>query len=65
MADKPAKPVKPVKRTPRVPMPEQDPQVRSRNFQEVPLGYSPEQAQAEAARCLQCKKPVCIDGCPV
>jgi glutamate synthase (NADPH) small chain len=46
-------------------MPEQDPEVRRKNFQEVPLGYSVEQAQAEAARCLKCKKPVCVKGCPV
>jgi len=46
-------------------MPEQDPKVRVNNFKEVPLGYTPEMAQREAARCLQCKKPVCIDGCPV
>jgi len=46
-------------------MPEQDPQVRSRNFQEVPLGYTPEQALEEAARCVQCKKPLCVEGCPV
>ncbi|NQT12746.1 MAG: NADPH-dependent glutamate synthase [Planctomycetes bacterium] len=52
-------------RKPRVPMPEQDPKVRSRNFEEVPLGYSEEQAQAEAERCLQCKKPFCLKGCPV
>jgi len=50
---------------PRQPMPEQDPQVRRNNFDEVPLGYSPETAQLEAARCLQCKKPSCITGCPV
>ena len=49
----------------RVPMPEQDPLVRARNFAEVPLGYSPEQARAEAGRCLQCKKPGCMAGCPV
>ena len=49
----------------RVPMPEQDPLVRSGNFDEVPLGYSPAMAQAEASRCLQCKKPTCLDGCPV
>ncbi len=49
----------------RVPMPEQDPDVRKRNFQEVPLGYSVEQAQAEASRCLQCRKPSCVEGCPV
>ena len=46
-------------------MPEQDPKGRVNNFKEVPLGYTPEMAQREAARCLQCKKPVCIDGCPV
>jgi len=46
-------------------MPEQQPDVRSRNFDEVPLGYTAEQAQAEAARCLQCKKPKCMKGCPV
>ncbi|MHC4401181.1 MAG: NADPH-dependent glutamate synthase [Planctomycetota bacterium] len=63
-ADKPKKKKKPVRR-PRVPMPEQDPEVRSRNFEEVPLGYTPEQAQSEAARCLQCKKPFCLKGCPV
>jgi glutamate synthase (NADPH/NADH) small chain len=46
-------------------MPEQDPQVRANNFQEVPLGYTPEQAREEASRCLQCKKPLCVEGCPV
>ena len=46
-------------------MPEQEPQVRVDNFREVPLGYTPEQAQEEASRCLQCKKPFCIEGCPV
>ena len=49
----------------RVPMPEQDPEVRKRNFKEVPLGYSVEQAQMEASRCLQCRKPSCVEGCPV
>jgi len=49
----------------RVPMREQDPEVRVHNFEEVPLGYSPEEAQTEAARCLQCKKPLCMAGCPV
>jgi len=56
---------KPKKFKPRVPMPEQDPQTRIRNFQEVPLGYSVEEARAEASRCLQCKKPKCVEGCPV
>jgi glutamate synthase (NADPH/NADH) small chain len=49
----------------RVPMPEQDPAVRIGNFLEVPLGYSLEEAQAEAVRCLVCRKPQCIAGCPV
>ncbi|MFC1462812.1 NADPH-dependent glutamate synthase [Verrucomicrobiota bacterium] len=46
-------------------MPSQDPVARARNFNEVALGYSPEQAQLEAMRCLQCKKAPCIEGCPV
>lgn len=46
-------------------MREQDPKVRSRNFDEVPYGYSSEEARVEAERCLQCKKPGCVDGCPV
>ncbi len=46
-------------------MPEQEPKVRARNFDEVPFGYTPDLAQLEASRCLQCKKPKCIEGCPV
>ncbi|HEX5680263.1 MAG TPA: dihydropyrimidine dehydrogenase, partial [Desulfobacterales bacterium] len=46
-------------------MPEQEPKVRARNFIEVPTGYTPEMAKEEAARCLQCKNPGCVDGCPV
>jgi len=46
-------------------MPRQDPEVRSRNFAEVALGYSPEQAKQEASRCIQCPKQPCIAGCPV
>ena len=46
-------------------MPEQDPKERSRNFKEVPYGYTPELALKEANRCLQCKKPKCVEGCPV
>jgi len=46
-------------------MPEQDPAIRKNNFQEVPLGYSPETAKLEASRCIQCKKPTCMAGCPV
>jgi glutamate synthase (NADPH/NADH) small chain len=50
---------------PRVPMPEQEPYVRARNFLEVPLGLTPEMALQEAQRCLQCKNPGCVSGCPV
>ncbi len=49
----------------RTPMPEQDPAERVRNFYEVPLGYTAEQAMEEASRCIQCKKPLCVGGCPV
>ena len=49
----------------KVPMPEQDPKVRARNFKEVTLGYTPEQAIEEANRCLGCKNPKCVEGCPV
>ena len=47
------------------PMPEQEPLVRNKNFEEVALGYTPEMAMDEATRCLQCKKPLCVSGCPV
>ena len=50
---------------PRQKMPEQDPGVRVRNFDEVPLGYSAETAVLEAKRCIMCKKPGCVAGCPV
>ena len=46
-------------------MPEQDPAIRAHTFSEVNLGFSHLLAAAEAERCLQCKKPTCIDGCPV
>lgn len=46
-------------------MPNQDALVRSGNFEEVALGYNEETARTEAERCLQCKKPACIEGCPV
>ncbi|MFO8014976.1 MAG: sulfide/dihydroorotate dehydrogenase-like FAD/NAD-binding protein, partial [Phycisphaerae bacterium] len=49
----------------RVAMPERPPEERVRDFHEVPLGYTPEQARAEARRCLLCKKPQCVTGCPV
>jgi len=50
---------------PRQDMPEQDHRIRIKNFQEVPHGLTSEQAQLEAGRCLQCRKPGCVDGCPV
>ena len=47
------------------PMPSQDPMVRNKNFDEVALGYNEEMAIDEAKRCLQCKNPKCMGGCPV
>ena len=49
----------------KVPVPEQDAKVRSRNFEEVCLGYTREQAMEEATRCLNCKNKPCVGGCPV
>ncbi|MGN0361994.1 MAG: NADPH-dependent glutamate synthase [Bilifractor sp.] len=49
----------------KVPVREQDPMVRARNFDEVCLGYNQEEAMAESTRCLNCKKPKCVEGCPV
>ena len=49
----------------RVPMPMQEPAERIHNFQEVPTGYTPALAQREASRCLECKDPLCVRGCPV
>ncbi len=49
----------------KTPMPNQDPEVRAHNFEEVALGYTEEMAQQEAARCLNCKNPRCVQGCPV
>ena len=64
MGDKPKKkPAKEIKH--RVEMPCQPAHERVKNFREVALGYSPGQAQEEARRCLQCKKPLCVKGCPV
>ena len=50
---------------PRQRMPEQDPEERAHNFNEVPQGYTSGQARAEALRCIQCKNPACVQGCPV
>lgn len=49
----------------RVPVREQEPLVRAKNFDEVCLGYSEEEAVAEAERCLHCAKPLCVQSCPV
>ena len=49
----------------KTPMPEQEPQVRARNFKEVTLGYTAEMAVEEAGRCLGCRNPKCVEGCPV
>ncbi len=49
----------------RVPVREQEPKVRAANFEEVCLGYNKEEAMAEATRCIQCKNPQCVKGCPV
>lgn len=49
----------------KVQMPEQDPKVRARNFDEVTFGYTPEMAMKEAGRCLNCKTKPCVTGCPV
>ena len=49
----------------KVPMPEQDPNVRNKNFKEVVLGYTPEMAMEESTRCFHCKNKPCVAGCPV
>ena len=51
--------------TKKVPVREQEPSVRARNFDEVCLGYNDEEALLEASRCLSCKKPFCVEACPV
>ena len=49
----------------RVPVAEQEPKVRAKNFEEVCLGYTEEEAKEEAERCLNCRNPKCVVGCPV
>ncbi len=49
----------------KVPVPEQDPRIRNKNFEEVSLGYTEEMAISEAQRCLNCKNKPCMSGCPV
>jgi glutamate synthase (NADPH/NADH) small chain len=48
-----------------IPIHKQKPDVRRKNFNEVALGYTEEEALSETARCLQCKQPKCVSGCPV
>jgi len=62
--NKPKRTIKTIART-KTPIPEQEPEIRRMNFSEVALGYTEDQALAEAARCIHCKKPTCIAGCPV
>src|ERR1039458_847582 len=50
---------------PRTAIPEQPAKLRATNFDEVTLGYDQETAILEASRCIQCKKPKCVEGCPV
>ena len=49
----------------RVPVREQKPEIRAKNFEEVCLGYNEEEAVKESSRCLNCKNPKCMTGCPV
>jgi len=63
-SDKPEKKPKRPK-LPRTGMPERAAKVRATNFDEVTLGYNEDMAKLEASRCLQCKRPKCVDGCPV
>jgi glutamate synthase (NADPH/NADH) small chain len=50
---------------PRTPLPRRDPEERAKDFEEVALGFAIDAALAEARRCLQCKRPKCVEGCPV
>lgn len=62
--EKPKKTIKTIQPK-KTPIPEQKPEERKKNFKEVALGYTEEQALLEAERCIQCKNPLCIKGCPV
>ncbi len=64
MAERKPKPKPKIKKE-AIEMPKQEPNVRVKNFNEVALGYTEEQALEEASRCLQCVKPQCVSGCPV
>lgn len=65
MSSNPTKTKEKKERVPRQPMPEQEPAVRRKNFNEVPFGYTEETAIVEASRCIQCRNPLCVQGCPV
>ncbi|MEW6721329.1 MAG: NADPH-dependent glutamate synthase [Thermodesulfobacteriota bacterium] len=66
MADAPSAGARPKPfSVPRQPMPEQPPSVRVGNFKEVPYGLTPDLAILEASRCIQCRNPQCVKGCPV
>ncbi len=65
MSDKPELTMKERLKLPPMDMPQQDPGERIHNVNEVPTGYTLEMAQAEARRCIQCKRPFCTEGCPV
>ncbi len=65
MTDDKKKGKKKKEKIPRQKMAEQDPKERIKNFNEVPFGFNEEQARLEATRCIQCKKPKCVEGCPV
>ncbi len=65
MGDTKEKKEKKKDKLPRQVMPEQKADVRRHNFDEVPVGYTEQLAMQEASRCLQCKKPACVEGCPV
>jgi glutamate synthase (NADPH) small chain len=63
--DRPPRDLKERYRTPKQPMPEQDALERIKNFREVPFGLSAQAARTEAYRCIYCKDPACMAGCPV
>jgi glutamate synthase (NADPH/NADH) small chain len=65
MTDDRKKGKKKKEKIPRQKMAEQDPKERIKNFNEVPFGFNEEQAKLEATRCIQCKRPTCVEGCPV
>ncbi len=65
MEIKPPRDLKQRYATPKQKMPEQEPQARVKNFREVPFGLTPEAAKLEAYRCIYCKDPACVQGCPV